>query len=88
MEEKRVLLRLGGIVDRLAMRQRKHEAAADEQHGQRGDERRHLQDGDEHAVDEADHRRRAARQRITEVTTPRSRKLGANSLAKTTATRP
>lgn len=30
----------------------------------------------------------SSRQRIADVTTPRSRKFGANSLAKTTATRP
>ncbi len=51
-----MVLRLVGIIDRLAVRERKNESAADEKHRQRSNERGYLQDGDEDAVEEADSR--------------------------------
>ncbi|MCY1187084.1 hypothetical protein D9M73_280180 [compost metagenome] len=56
MEEERKFTRLAGIIDRLAVRQRQHETAADEEDRQRRDECRCLQDGHEHAVEQPDRR--------------------------------
>ena len=58
-EEARILRRLVAKPMVLPPVRPSDEAAADEQHGQRGDEGRHPQDRDQHAVDQADARRRA-----------------------------
>ena len=49
-----VLGRLDLEGDVLAAGEAEDDAAADEQHGQRGDEGGHFEDGDEEAVDQAD----------------------------------
>ncbi len=53
LEEPVKVARLDGIEDRLAAGQPEDEAAPDEEHGQRGDEGRHPEHRDEHAVDQA-----------------------------------
>lgn len=76
MEEKRIALRLVGIVDCLTMRQGEHEAAADEKHCQRRNKCRHFQDGHEHAVGQANHRaqERAKDRRRDEVEIEKTRR--------------
>ncbi len=78
-KNQRIFSRLGRIGDRLAAGQAEHDAAADEQHRQRGDEGRHLQDGHQHAVDEADRRPEQQAEQAPPGPMPRSRKVGANS---------
>jgi hypothetical protein len=59
MEEQRVLPGLRGIEDRFAAREPKHDAAPDQQHGQRRDEGWDLKDRDQDPVGQTDQKAEA-----------------------------